>query len=268
DSMMGNREADLLVKVRLKDGSSNYFHMVMHVEVQGAQESDFMERVFDCNLLARAIMRKSRIPVISLVVYIDDNPHYRPHQYKFEQFDFKLTMEVPVVKILDYRDVEALKQRLEKTENPMKLVVLAQLKSHEVKDTPSEQKAAVTRELINLCYHHGYPRDQIKTLLNFFDYVIRLPRELKNEIKSYIIKKEEELNMDYVPIWLRDEFEAGLSKGEKKGKKEGKKEGEKEGKRKVALNMLLKGLDPKIIIEYTGLSSKEIQNLAKPAATA
>ncbi len=46
DSSLGDRVADVLVKVHLKDKSTKYIGIITHVEVHGDPRSDFMERMF------------------------------------------------------------------------------------------------------------------------------------------------------------------------------------------------------------------------------
>jgi predicted transposase/invertase (TIGR01784 family) len=54
-----------------------------------------------------------------------------------------------------------------------------------------------------------------------------------------------------------------MQQGVEKGKREGKLEGRMESVEKVALNMLSKRLDEKLISETTGLSLEEIRKLEK-----
>ena len=53
----------------------------------------------------------------------------------------------------------------------------------------------------------------------------------------------------------------GLQKGRQEGLQEGLQEGRQEGCRDIALSLLKKGVDPKVIIESTGLSEKELEDL-------
>ncbi|MCP5103049.1 MAG: hypothetical protein GY950_06710, partial [bacterium] len=46
DSNQGDRVADVLVKVHLKDGSTKYICIIIHIEVQGDPQTDLMERMF------------------------------------------------------------------------------------------------------------------------------------------------------------------------------------------------------------------------------
>jgi predicted transposase/invertase (TIGR01784 family) len=67
---------------------------------------------------------------------------------------------------------------------------------------------------------------------------------------------------------LRDEISMILGaneEGEKKGREEGRQEGRQEGSHlkalQVAANMLNKGMDVATIVEVTGLSTKDIDDL-------
>lgn len=127
----------------------------------------------------------------------------------------------------------------------------AQLKSSEAKKGDNSRNFDVKRELIRMCYKQGYERKQIRVLLKFIDWVIRLPEDLENRLTQEISKIEEGYKMPYVTSWER--------LGEKKGRKEGIKEGIKEGKIETAKRMLMDGLPIDTISKYTGLSEKEIK---------
>jgi flagellar biosynthesis/type III secretory pathway protein FliH len=139
----------------------------------------------------------------------------------------------------------------------MTMIVKAQLKSLEVKGADNNKKFEVTKELIRQCYQKGYSRNDIRVILNFFSWVIRLPDSLRERIKYEIKKVEEEFKMEYIPIWERDSHEEGMEKGIKKGKREGIKE----GKIETAKRMLNDDFPIKNIAKYTGLSEKEIKAL-------
>jgi len=59
--------------------------------------------------------------------------------------------------------------------------------------------------------------------MHFFGWAIRLPASLKNRIRNEIKKVEEELKMEYIPIWERDSHEEGIKIGVKEGVEEGRK---------------------------------------------
>ena len=194
DSAIGNRDADVLVKVHLKDSSIKYIAIYIHIEVQSQQRPNFMERVFIYFYRAKDIKKEPDIPVISIAILTDDNINYRPDEYNFRLLGFELNMKIPVIKILDYKYDEKLINKLETTKNPMAMIVKAQLKSHEVKGSDNDKKFEVTKELIRQCYKNGYSEKETKIILHFFDWVIRLPGPFKNRIKikcqvNYLILK-------------------------------------------------------------------------------
>ncbi len=250
DSTLGDRVADVLVKVHLKDGSTSYICIIIHIEVQGEPRSNFMERMFIYFYRAFDKEKKEKVPVMSVAVLTDDNKNYRPDEFRINLFGFQLYMKIPIVKIIDYRLKEELIKKLETSKSPMALVVKAQLKSHEVKHADGNRKFEVTKELIRQCYKHGYHRDDVHVILNFFDWVIRVPEAFKDQIKEVIKKVEEEYKMEYTPIWERD------------AEKKGEERGEKRGVKKTAKNLLKMGMDIDKISQATGLKKEEIEKLA------
>ena len=245
DSNMGDRTADVLVKVHLKDGSLSYICIIIHVEVQSQPIPNFMHRMFIYYYRGYDKIVEKNIPMISVAILADENPNYRPDEYCFSLFGFEMRMKIPVVKILDYKFKKELREKLETTTNPMSMIVKAQLKSHEVKQVDNDTKFEVTKELIRQCYQLGYSKEDTHLVMNFFDWVIRLPLSYKNRIKEVIKKIEEEFKMEYIPIWLRDERE----------------EGKKEGKKETAKQMLLDNIPIEKVVKYTGLTEKEVKAL-------
>ena len=153
----------------------------------------------------------------------DDNASFRRDVYEFKLLGFEIRMKIPVVKILDYKLNKELKEKLETSTNPMTMIVRAQLKSLEVKKADFKTKFEVTKELIRECYRQGYSRDDTRIIMHFFGWAIRLPASLKNRIRNEIKKVEEDLKMEYIPLWERDSHEEGIKIGVKEGMEEGEK---------------------------------------------
>jgi len=57
----------------------------------------------------------------------------------------------------------------------------------------------------------------------------------------------------------REGLEKGLEEGLEKGREEGREEGEKRAKIEIAKKMLAKNSDIDMILEFTGLNTKEIE---------
>jgi len=269
DSTMGDREADILVKVHLKDGTTQYIGILIHVEVQAQPVPGFMERMFVYFYRAFDQNKIERIPVISIALLTDDNPVYRPHEYAFDLFGFQLRMRIPMVKIIDFRPGGPLREKLETSKSHMTMIVNAQLKSLEVKKKGNRRKFEAAKEMIRQCYSRGYDKDGVRQIMKFIAWVIRLPESYKKEIKKFIKITEEEYKMEFVPLWEIDSREEGRMEGRMEGRVEGRNEGRKEGrlegsiegKRKMAAKLLQKGVPVDVVAEAAELPIEEIKKL-------
>ncbi len=261
ESKVGKRHADELVKVHLKDGSTGCICIFIHIEVQGTKETDFEVRIYVYNYRIFDRYKEEGVKVISLVILTDEDENYRPDEYVVSQWGFELRMKIPLVKIIDYKNKKELREKLETSTNPMAMVVKVQLKNYEVKRSDSSKKFDIKRELIRECYKCGYTKKQIRTLLKFIDWILRLPENLEKQLSEEIIRLEEESKMSYVTSWERIARKEGI----KEGVKEGVKEGERKGKLETARELIKRGVDINIIIEATGFPREEIEKLAVDA---
>jgi hypothetical protein len=252
-SKVGKRLADELVKVHLKDGSVKYLRIFIHIEIQGQQEANFEERVFVYYYRIFDRVKESGVEIISLVVLTDENENYRPDEFRIKRWGFDLRMKYPLVKIIDYKNKPEMREKLEKSTNPMAMVIKAQLRSYEIKKESNEKKSSVKWELIRQCYESGYSKKAIETLLKFIDWLIRLPIGYQDKLSIEVIKLEEEYKMPYVTSW------------EKMGEEKGEKRGIKKGKLETAKELVKRGVDINIIVEATGFSKEEIEKLATKA---
>ena len=253
----GDRAADVLVKVQLKGGEYNYIRLFIHIEVQGERRENLMERIYIYNYRSFDKRLEAGIPVISLLILADDDENYRPDEYKVSFCDFELRMKIPMVKIIDFKLKKELREKLEKSTSPIAVVIRTQLKSMELKKADDKAKLAAARELMRECYHEGYSRDVVHTMVKFLVWVIRSSKEYEKQLKEEIKKIEEEFNMPYVIPWERT--------AERRGRKKGRVEGRVEGKKETARKMLDDGLPIERIAQYTGLPYQEIEQLSAAA---
>jgi hypothetical protein len=72
-----NRAVDFLVRVHLKDGTTKTF--LLHIEVQGYRDDKFGERLYQYYYRIGDILQE---PVETLVIMIDDDPTFRPSEYR------------------------------------------------------------------------------------------------------------------------------------------------------------------------------------------
>lgn len=257
ESKVGKRFADILIKVYLKDGSLKCICIFAHVEVQGTRIPNFMERIFIYYYRIYDKYKEKGAEVISLAILTDEDDNYRPDEHRFARWDFDLRLKIPLVKIIDFKNKDELREKLATSLNPMGMVVNAQLKSFEVKKGNTGKKFDVKRELIRRCYKHGYDKQYISSLLHFIDLIFRLPESFERKLSEEISHLEEEHKMPHVTSWER----IAKKDGRKEGKMEGRKEGVLEAKQETAKKMLHDGLPIETIAKYTGLTEKQIKAL-------
>jgi hypothetical protein len=244
---VGKRYADELVKVYLKDGSRACVWVFIHIEVQGKKEKKglFPERAYIYNYRIYDQNIEKGVKVISVAILTDKDENYRPDEYLVQQWGFELRMKIPMVKIIDFKNKEELREKLETSDNPMAMVVKAQLKRYELEKADNNQKYSVKWELVRQCYEKGYSKEDIRVLLKFIDWLINLPEGLNKKLSRKIEKLEEDYKMPYITSWERI----------------AKKEGKKEGKLETAKRMLLDDISIEMVIKYTGLTEKEVKAL-------
>lgn len=186
-SDLGRRLVDKLVKVYLPDGEESW--VLIHIEVQGKEESDFAERMF--TYYYRILDRYKR-EVSSLAVLTDPNPNYKPDAHHKKRFRTELDFSYPIAKILDYNSKWA---ELEANPNPFAVIVMAQLKYLELKK--QADKLAWKLRLVRMLYQRGYSRKDVIQLFRLIDWLIKLPDELEETFWEEV-EKEEEQGMPYV----------------------------------------------------------------------
>ena len=212
DAGLGRRFADKLVKVWRKSGEEQW--VLIHVEVQGQQETDFSKRMYTYNY--RLFDRYNR-PIVSLAVLTDQRARWRPRHYGYDLWGCKIAFTFPVVKLLDYRKQWT---ELETSNNPFAVVIMAHLKAQDTKRNAQERqvwKLSLTRRL----YEHGYKRQDVLNLFHFIDWVMQLPTDLDKSFWQQVHEFEKERQMPYISSVDRMATQEGLEQGRQEGRQEG-----------------------------------------------
>src|SRR5271167_1026707 len=96
EAEVGRRYVDKLVKVWTKEGVERW--VLIHVEVQTTREAEFPQRMYVYNY--RVFDRYNK-KVASLAVLADNEPNWRPAEYRQEMFGCETGIRFPSVKLLD-----------------------------------------------------------------------------------------------------------------------------------------------------------------------
>ncbi len=207
DAELGRRLADKLVKVWRTGGEEAW--VLIHVEVQSQEETNFSERMF---VYQYRIYDRYKRRVASIAVLGDERESWRPNQFGYELWGSEVFFRFPVVKLLDYQQWSA----LEASSNPFATVVMAHLKAQETRQDRQERfewKLALTRRL----YEKGYGREDVINLFGFIDWVMSLPSELEQEFQQELSQYEEERRMPYITSVERRGIQKGRQQGLLKG---------------------------------------------------
>lgn len=204
DAELGRRLADKLVKVSRTSGEEAW--VLIHLEVQSQEETNFAERMF---VYHYRIYDRYQRSVASLAVLGDERESWRPTQFGYELWGSEVLFKFPVVKLLDYQQQWS---TLEASSNPFATVVMAHLKAQATRQARSERfewKLALTRRL----YEKGYGREDVINLFGFIDWVMSLPQALEQEFWQEIQQLEAERRMPYITSVERSGIRQGLLEG-------------------------------------------------------
>jgi hypothetical protein len=213
-SKTGRRFADKLVKVYLKNGSERW--LLIHLEIQGYKDKKFPERMYIYNY---RIFDKFRKTVISLALLTDDDPRFRPNEYRRSNLGCEVSFRYPLVKVIDYRDRVA---ELEASSHPFAIIVLAFLKTLETEGNVQERYRWKKHFLLEL-YTRGMKRETILAIYKFIDWVMELPEKLDTKIYHEIKTTKEAKAMPHITTAERIGLEKGLEKGLERGMEKGQK---------------------------------------------
>ena len=212
DAELGRRLVDKLAKVYLQNGEEAW--VLIHIEVQSQEETDFAERMFVCHY---RIFDRYKRKVASLAVLGDERSNWRPSQYGYQLWSSEIRFNFPVVKLLDYSNQWS---ALEASRNPFAIVVMAHLTAQETRNNRLRRKE-LKFALIRRLYEQGFAREDVVNLFRFIDWVMSLPQELEDEFWREVGQYEEERRMPYITSVER----IGIRKGREQGRQEGMREG-------------------------------------------
>jgi hypothetical protein len=200
----GRRYVDKLVKVWTKDGEERW--VLIHVEVQSARDTEFPRRMYVYNY--RIFDRYNR-SVASLAVLADDDPNWRPSEFRQDLFGCETAIRFPTAKLLDFAASEA---ELEASQNPFSKVVLAHLKTMQTQGDPASRHAWKVR-LVRGLYERGLSAKDVRELFRVIDWLMELPEPFPDLFWHDIQKIQEEKRMPFISTPERVGERRGLRTG-------------------------------------------------------
>src|SRR5262249_47785277 len=204
EAEVGRRYVDKLVKVWTKNGVECW--VLIHVEVQTAREAEFPKRLYVYNY--RVFDRYNR-PVASLAVLADDDPQWRPDEFRQSLFGCETGIRFRPVKLLDFAAHDAM---LEASTNPFAKVVLAHLKARQTHGDPVGRHAWKIR-LVRGLYERGFSAKDVRELFRVIDWMMELPPALNTMFWQELDKIQEEKRMPFITSVER----VGLCRGLRTG---------------------------------------------------
>lgn len=190
----GKLIADKLFKVWQLGGEETW--ILIHVEVQSQEKSDFAKRMYQYNYRSFDLYER---PVISLAVLGDERSSWRPSAYGYALGGCRVSLEFPVIKLLDYN---AHWQDLEESSNPFAVMVMAHLKTKATRGNP-QQREQWKWNLVRGLYDRGYHREDIMKLFRLLDWMMSLPEQLQRRFEVKLTSYQEERQM---PVLSRMEL--------------------------------------------------------------
>ncbi len=204
DAELGKRLVDKLVKIYRTPGKEAW--VLIHVEVQSQEESNFSERMYTYNYRIYDRYKKS---VASLAVLGDERVNWRPNQFGYELFGCRVDFQFPVVKLVDYSQRQS---ELEASRNPFATVVMAHLAAVQTRSDRLQRKQQKL-DLVRRLYSQGFEREDIINLFQFIDWIMSLPYELEREFWQEFRSFEESRLMRYITSVERIGIRQGLLEG-------------------------------------------------------
>jgi hypothetical protein len=147
--------------------------------------------------------------VASLAVLADDDPDWRPTDFRSDLFGCEAGIRFPAVKLLDFTAHEAM---LEASNNPFASVVLAHLKARQTHDDPAGRCDWKIRLVRNL-YERGFSRREVRELFRLLDWLMVLPPPLTAVFWQEMEKIQEEKRMPYITSIERLGICRGMCRG-------------------------------------------------------
>lgn len=226
DDLESPKFVDKLVKVFTKNGADEW--ILVHIEVQGYDDSDFAKRMFT---YFYRILDKYGKPITAVAIFTDSNLKFRPREYEFNYLGTRCTFQFNIYKIADQSEVT-----LFENENPFLVVVLTVLLALKKKSLDDEELYNLKFSLAKNLLGRNIAKGKVNDLLIFLQRYVSFADPLYN-VK--FDKQIEELTDNQKTMGIRElVLDLAKKEGVKEGIAKGLEKGIKESKTEFVQNLL------------------------------
>ena len=255
DAPGGLLDADLLVRVFLKDGSDSW--VLLHTEIQGSGGAPLPLRMF---YYMSRIFGSHKIHPVALAILTESARGKEGSSYSSSRFGTSVDYSYNRLAIRELDPSE-----LESSDNPADIAFLAAQIAQRTSSDELERFSYI-KTLMKLAAARGFNRDERLGLYTFIQWAVSVKSP---ELKQEVIKYEKELEEEGWAMWAtyaqQEWMEMGIEKGIVKGIEEGIEKGMEKGRQdtmlEVARNFSAMNFELEKISQATGLTMQELESL-------
>jgi hypothetical protein len=201
-------------KVGSRFHHSTYIHyrLLVHIQSQRQYDPTLSERLFRYH--TRLYDRYQR-QVVCLAVLGDGHPDSTSKRFGYARWDCELLFRFPISRVLTWE-----RSLLEMQTNMFATIVLSHRDAMDTHNDPEERaqrKIARYRRMLQ----QGYAADDIRSLLNLLDHLLRLPPPLAQEANAAMRQVEEEFAVSFITSFEETGIAIGIEKGRAEGLQQG-----------------------------------------------
>jgi hypothetical protein len=183
------KEADKLVKVRLKNGKTQW--IFIHIEFQTSGETIICLRMYEYYQLIRETYGQE---IVALVIYTGSNVPKKYNIYESEHFGTKITYNFNSYAVIKQNEEELLAN-----DNPFAMIVLANYYVLKTKDN-QERRYEFKQKLYELAQNRNYNLEELSKLLIFVGELMKLPPQLEKKFEKEVIQTKIKNNSDMIQV--------------------------------------------------------------------
>lgn len=243
------READLVVKAKVKDSDAFF---LIHVEHQASRQSSFAQRMFG---YCAHLMERYSLPVYPVAILTYDKPR------TVEPASYKVTIAGKTIIQFEFTAIQLNQipwRRFAQVRNPVACALMAKL------DIPQSDRVRVKLECLRLLATLRLDPARTSLIGGFIDSYLELSARETALLTQELIElpgAEREATMEIVTSWEQ----RGIEKGIEQGILQGIEQGKAQGIERVVLRLIRKrfGTLPDALGSAVGhLSSDQLDSLA------